>query len=471
MRDPNDTRDIGPRIGSPLWIYITAVTVAGLGALLVRCARAARWPGCAELPAIHCSGSSPRWPSSGSSSRIVTPGKSAPGRGRCLGHVLLRRAAVLGIPGRALGCARSPRSSSRCPRGRRRFRAAFNAAQLTLSLAAAAAVLAVGGIQPRPLARPWVPSGAQLGAVGLAAAAYFACNFVLVGVAVALHGRAPAPGHAAPEPALPGVRHPGPAVRRAAGGRGHEPLGAASCCCSCSRSARSTPTRPCRSTRAPGAARPSDRPAEPHPAARRTAEALTEAGPHRGQVPVSCCSTWTGSRRSTTRSGTCSGDGLLQVVAYRLARSVRPGDVVARLGGDEFAVLLPAVRAIGVATRGGRPAARRAGRAGAPGGHVIRDRGQRRHRPVPGRRGSRWRCSCSARTWPCTWPRSGAPGWRPTRRARTATPRRGSPSSATCAAASTRVSSSCTSSPRCSWPPAGPPAWRRCCAGGTRAAG
>ncbi|MGH3124842.1 MAG: hypothetical protein ACRDND_27990, partial [Streptosporangiaceae bacterium] len=35
MRDPNDTRDIGPRIGSPLWNYITAVTVAGLGAFLV----------------------------------------------------------------------------------------------------------------------------------------------------------------------------------------------------------------------------------------------------------------------------------------------------------------------------------------------------------------------------------------------------------------------------------------------------
>ena len=29
MRDPNDSRDIIPRIGSPLWIYITAVTTAG----------------------------------------------------------------------------------------------------------------------------------------------------------------------------------------------------------------------------------------------------------------------------------------------------------------------------------------------------------------------------------------------------------------------------------------------------------
>ena len=48
------------------------------------------------------------------------------------------------------------------------FRAAFNAAQLTLSLAAAVAVLAVAGIHPS-VARPWVPSGTELGAVGLAA--------------------------------------------------------------------------------------------------------------------------------------------------------------------------------------------------------------------------------------------------------------------------------------------------------------
>jgi len=30
MKDPNDTRDIGPRPGSPLWIHMTAVTGAGV---------------------------------------------------------------------------------------------------------------------------------------------------------------------------------------------------------------------------------------------------------------------------------------------------------------------------------------------------------------------------------------------------------------------------------------------------------
>ncbi|MSO78812.1 MAG: EAL domain-containing protein [Acidimicrobiia bacterium] len=38
------------------------------------------------------------------------------------------------------------------------------------------------------------------------------------------------------------------------------------------------------------------------------------------------------------------GDSVLQEIAARLQRAVRPGDVIARLGGDEFAVMLPAVR-------------------------------------------------------------------------------------------------------------------------------
>ena len=39
MKDPNDTRDIGPRGGSPLWIYMTSVTVAGLAVFAVAMSR------------------------------------------------------------------------------------------------------------------------------------------------------------------------------------------------------------------------------------------------------------------------------------------------------------------------------------------------------------------------------------------------------------------------------------------------
>src|SRR2546430_10982761 len=33
MKDRNDSRDISPRIGSPLWIYLTVVTAAGAAVL------------------------------------------------------------------------------------------------------------------------------------------------------------------------------------------------------------------------------------------------------------------------------------------------------------------------------------------------------------------------------------------------------------------------------------------------------
>ena len=58
MKDPSDTRDIGPRIGSPLWIYLTVVTVAGLGTLLAALlrglpARSPRPPPRMRRPANH----------------------------------------------------------------------------------------------------------------------------------------------------------------------------------------------------------------------------------------------------------------------------------------------------------------------------------------------------------------------------------------------------------------------------------
>jgi hypothetical protein len=70
------------------------------------------------------------------------------------------------------------------------FRALFNVAQLTLSLGAAGLVLSAAGTHPQLLA-PWLPQGEELLDVAAAALAYFAVNFVLVDVAVALHSRTP----------------------------------------------------------------------------------------------------------------------------------------------------------------------------------------------------------------------------------------------------------------------------------------
>ena len=469
MRDPNDTRDIGPRIGSPLWNYITAITVAGLGALLVA-VRGLPGSGAAELLEQPLLWVLAALALLGELKRIVTPGKSGPDAGAV--SVTFCFAALLywGFPVAALLRAVTTLVVALSAR-RAVFRAAFNAAQLTLSLAAAVAVLAVAGIHPS-VARPWVPSGTQLGAVGLAAAAYFACNYVLVGVAAALHSRAPVLATLRKD--LPYQAFVTLALLSAA------PLVVvvmnrsvlmlllfllpvsaiyANAAMSLNREYQALHDH---LTGLPNRTL----------LLRRTAEALTEAG----RTGAKCGFLLLDLDRFKEVNDTLGhllGDGLLQVIAYRLARSVRPGDVVARLGGDEFAVLLPAVPAIGVATE---VAARlRASRPPGPSRCAWRAC-HSRSRPAWASRctrttGARWRCSCSGRTWPCTWPRSGVPGWRPMRRARTATPRRGCPSSVTCAAASTRVSSSCTSSPRCSWPPAGPPAWRRCCAGGTRNAG
>src|SRR5699024_9551784 len=68
-------------------------------------------------------------------------------------------------------------------------RAAFNAAQYTLALGVADAVLRL--IHPVTGPGPWVPGGAELPAVALAGAAYFAVNRMLVLCAVAMHERVP----------------------------------------------------------------------------------------------------------------------------------------------------------------------------------------------------------------------------------------------------------------------------------------
>lgn len=345
MKDPNDTRDVGPRIGSPLWIYLTAITVTGLGMLAVVLPRLSL----AELREL--AGHPLFWVVAalaivGELRPIVTPGKSAHDSGAtsltfCFAALLywgLPAAAVL----RCLTTLAVALTGRQAP-----FRAVFNAAQCMLGMGVAAAVLAAAGLHPAP-GQPWVLTGPELGAVGLAALGYFACNFVLVGMAVALHERAPVPAtlrkalpyqafvklvllSAAPLVVVVMARSvllvllfllPLAAVYANAAmslQREHQAL---------HDELTGLPNRTLLT--------------------RRTTEALAGVARSGGLAGFLLLDLDRFKEVNDTL-GHPVGDGLLRIVAHRLARSVRPGDIVARLGGDEFAVLLPSVRTMAAA--------------------------------------------------------------------------------------------------------------------------
>jgi diguanylate cyclase (GGDEF)-like protein len=340
MRDRNDPRDNGPRIGSPLWIYLTAVTVAG-GAVLA--AAMAGLPA-AGLPVLI---RQPLLPAIaalcviGALRPIVTPGKTRQVSGDA--SLTFSFAALLywGFPVAAL--VRLAASLLSAAIGRRApLRSAFNAAQLTLSLGAAWLVLLVAGIHPRPLS-PWEPAGRQLGAIGLAACAYFVVNFLLVGTAVAVHERAPVA--ACLRKLLPYQAFTSLVLLSAAPlvvvvmDRSVLlvllfllPLSAvyASAAMSLKREHQALHDE---LTGLPNRAY----------LLSKTRDAVADAARTGGRAGFLLLDLDRFKVVNDTL-GHAAGDQALKVVAHRLAHSVRPGDLVARLGGDEFAVLLPAAR-------------------------------------------------------------------------------------------------------------------------------
>ncbi|MGO9080632.1 MAG: putative bifunctional diguanylate cyclase/phosphodiesterase [Streptosporangiaceae bacterium] len=349
MKDPRDTRDTCPRVGSPLWIYLTAVTVAGLATLglaMTRLTGLAGGPALAAHPlfwvmsALIVAGRA--WP-------IVAPGR--PGPQYPAASLTFSFAVLLcwGLPLALLLPAAAVIGAGLAQR-RRPNRIAFNVGQITLSMTAAAVtILALRGHLPSP-ADPWQPSGWQLAVfVAPAAAAYFAVNYLLVGVAAALHARAPVLRTLraglgsmavvslillATAPLVTAVMASGSAllallfavplagvyinaaisVQRQHQAHHDELTGL------CNRKLL----------------------------VRQAGEALETAAAASGRAGFLLLDLDRFKEVNDTL-GHAAGDRLLRVVASRLTRSVRPGDVVARLGGDEFAVLLPSVPEISAA--------------------------------------------------------------------------------------------------------------------------
>jgi diguanylate cyclase (GGDEF)-like protein len=336
MKDPNNTRNTMPRRGSPLWIYFVGVSCAGAVTFafamsgLTQCGLDA----VTDNPAFWILGCFIVF---GELRPIVTPGSTEDG---ATTSTTFSFAALLyaGLPVAALLQALAVIATGVFNRSAV-HRTVFNVAQVTLSLGAAALVLALFGVTPSPV-EMWTPTGADLPAIALSATVYFLANDTLVCGAVALHERVSllralrwdlgyqvlvhlallglAPlvvVTMAHSPAfVPLIVLPFIAVYLNASvsvRREHQAL---------HDGLTGLPNRKMLIT--------------------RTEEALAAADAKLGLFLLDLDRF----KEVNDTLGHPTGDRLLQLVAHRLTHSVRPGDLVARLGGDEFAVLLPTVR-------------------------------------------------------------------------------------------------------------------------------
>jgi diguanylate cyclase (GGDEF)-like protein len=361
MKDPNNTRDTVPRRGSPLWIYLVSVIGVGVLAFALALNRL-------DGKDVHIVFKNPvfwiltAFVVLGELRPIITPGSNETNAASV--STLFTFAALLyaGLPLAAILQAIAAVACGILHR-RAAHRTAFNVAQLAISLGAAMLVLMAFGITASPWA-PWMPQGRQLAPIALAALAYFAVNHVLVNAAVSLHeriplgkalrldlgrqvlinlallGLAPIVVVAMHQSAafVPLIALPFIAVYLSASAslrREHQAL---------HDSLTGLPNRKLLIVRTEAALdEVRHRQQRPGGVGGPNGRAEAQAATPDGRVGLFLLDLDRFKEVNDTL-GHATGDRLLQIVAYRLVHSVRPGDLVARLGGDEFAILLPNVR-------------------------------------------------------------------------------------------------------------------------------
>jgi len=346
MKDPNDTRDIGPRVGSPLWIYLTVCTVAGAVAFGFTMTKLTGLHGLVShrlfwvLAAMIVLGDI--WP-------IVTPGRSnseSPVASVTFG---LGALFACGLPAALL--LRAVSCFAVCVAERKSLhRAAFNAAAVTLSTVAAWAVLYELGVRPSAGDAALPLDTRLLWKLLLAGLVCFAVHYLIITTAVSMHAREPF-GHT---------------VRRTISYQffvnacliGTAPLVALAI--------RSGSALMLLLFAFPfaalyvNAAISVQREHQAHHdeltglsnrklLASKLESTLAQAASSGTKVGFLLLDLDRGLKEVNDTLGHAVGDRLLRLVAHRLTHSIRPGDIVARLGGDEFAVLLPAVKEAGVA--------------------------------------------------------------------------------------------------------------------------
>jgi diguanylate cyclase (GGDEF)-like protein len=343
MKDPTDTRNIGPRVGSPLWIHMTAVTIVGTAVFALAVTQLMGMSVLARhllfwvLVAMVVLGDV--WP-------IVTPGRSsveAPLASVTFSFAML---IVWGLPVAVLVRAISTMVTFLAKR-KAPHRAAFNAAANTLSLTAGGAVLYALHLRGQPAPLHWgvLHSTSDLGKVLLAALASFVVFHILIYVAVALHSREPVlrtllrtlPYEAFVSLVLFATA---PLVAVAIG------TGSALIVLLFAFPLAAIYVNAAISVQREHQAHHDELTGLPNRKMLmlRLDSMLAQASSAGSSVGFLLLDLDRGLKEVNDTLGHAVGDRLLRLVAHRLTHSIRPGDLVARLGGDEFAVLLPSVK-------------------------------------------------------------------------------------------------------------------------------